>query len=73
MVLTKRALQGKQHLRLAVGSNKSWLGAAATLAALFLLLPIASAAIEAAAVSMRTAFADAAEGMATVHHRHHAQ
>jgi hypothetical protein len=72
-VLLLPSMPRRRKLSPGVGSNKSWLGAAATLAALFLLLPIASGAIEAAAVSMRTAFADAAEGMATVHHRHHAQ
>ena len=47
-----------------VAKGTSWLGAAAVLAVLFLLLPLAAASLEAAALASRTAFTHGVRGLA---------
>ena len=69
-VLLLPSMPRRRKLGPGVGSNRSWLGAATTLAALFLLLPIATGALEGAAAGMRSIFAGAAEGLATAQQNH---
>lgn len=73
-ILTLPSLPLRRKLSPGVGSNRSWLGAAFTLAALFLVLPLVSGALESAGHAMRSTMADAVKGLATIpgqHGAHH--